>query len=44
MCFSHGDHRDGDESRVHKLDKVIQRDANRMAREVKLLLLGKMGD
>jgi len=41
MCFGKRDKDNGGMSRSRELDKIIRQDEKRMAKEVKLLLLGR---
>jgi hypothetical protein len=41
MCFGRRDKDDGGASRSRELDKIIRQDEKRLAKEVKLLLLGR---
>jgi guanine nucleotide-binding protein subunit alpha, other len=41
MCFGGRDKEDGGVTRSRELDRLIRQDEKRMAKEVKLLLLGE---
>lgn len=43
MCFGSREKSDGGGVRSRELDKIIRQDEKRMAKEVKLLLLGTLG-